>query len=64
MKNQGGSWGLGKWVFPDASGLDAYFGLTQRADVAQTLLTGMAARKVRKVGIRERRSYGLTRAAR
>ena len=34
-----GSWGLGKWVFPDASQISAYLAITRRQD-GETLLMG------------------------
>ena len=40
--NDGGSWGLGKWVFPDASAINAYFGVTRREDDPRVLVMGMA----------------------
>ena len=43
-QNKGGSWGLGKWVLPDASQLNAFFALTRRDDAA-TLLMGQAVIK-------------------
>ena len=38
----GGSWGLGKWVFPDASRLSAYIAVTRRRSDGETLLMGQA----------------------
>lgn len=38
----GGSWGLGKWVFPDASRINAYLGITRRSNEQHHLLMGMA----------------------
>lgn len=38
----GGSWGLGKWVFPDASLINAFIGLTRRTGEANSLLMGQA----------------------
>ncbi len=38
--NENGSWGLGKWVFPDASHANCYIAVTRRAD--DTLLIGQA----------------------
>ena len=43
--NAAGSWGLGKWVFPDASIINAYLGLTKRAGEENALLMGMALLK-------------------
>ena len=41
-EDAGGSWGLGKWVFPDASMVNAYLGATRRTNEDRTLLMGMA----------------------
>lgn len=43
-QDKGGSWGLGKWVLPDASQLNAFFALTRRDDTS-TLLMGQAVIK-------------------
>ena len=44
-----GSWGLGKWVFPDASGINAYLGMTQRhGEEDKWLLMGRALLKTHK----------------
>ena len=39
---QGGSWGLGKWVFPDASSASAYIAVTRRRSDDDALLMGQA----------------------
>ncbi|MYC32141.1 MAG: hypothetical protein F4X64_03060 [Chloroflexi bacterium] len=38
--DEGGSWGLGKWVFPDASRASAYIAVTRRRSDGETLLMG------------------------
>lgn len=38
----GGSWGLGKWVFPDASHASAYIAVTRRRSDGETLMMGQA----------------------
>ena len=38
----GGSWGLGKWVFPDSSHASAYIAVTRRRSDGETLLMGQA----------------------
>lgn len=48
-EDAGGSWGLGKWVFPDASLINAYFGLTRRPDEENYLLMGMALLKNHRI---------------
>ena len=42
---EAGSWGLGKWVFPDASRASAYIAVTRRHSDDQTLLMGQAVLK-------------------
>ena len=42
-EDAGGSWGLGKWVFPDASVVNAYLGATRRTGEDRTLLMGMSS---------------------
>ena len=46
----GGSWGLGKWVFPDASIVNAYLGATQRKGEDRYLLMGMAMLRTHHIG--------------
>ena len=43
-QDKGGSWGLGKWVLPDASHLNAFFALTRRND-DRVLLMGQSVLK-------------------
>lgn len=57
-ENAGGSWGLGKWVFPDASMVNAYFGLTQRESEDRVLLMGLAMLKTHHIGERKYPPYG------
>ena len=45
-----GSWGLGKWVFPDASIINAYLGLTQRVGERNWLLMGTTLLKTHQLG--------------
>ena len=47
-----GRWGLGKSVFPSASMINAFFGLTVRAD-GRCLLMGQATTKVHRLGDQE-----------
>ena len=49
-EDSGGSWGLGKWVFPDASSINAYLGVTRRDGEDRDLLMGMAMLKTHHVG--------------
>ncbi len=53
-----GRWGLGKTVFPAASAVCAFFGLTARAGEARTLLMGQAVLLIHRVGTRRFRPYG------
>ena len=53
-----GSWGLGKWVFPDASIINAYLGMTQRHGEDNWLLMGMALLKTHHIGEVKYRYYG------
>lgn len=47
---QGGRWGLGKTVFPNASQLSAFFGYTVRAHDRRALLSGQVSLKTHEVG--------------
>lgn len=62
-EDAGGSWGLGKWVFPDASIINAYFGLTNRMDEDRILLMGMALLKTHRIGSDKYPPYGYFAAA-
>ena len=57
-EDDAGSWGLGKWVFPDASVINAYLGMTQRAGENDWLLMGMALLKTHRCGKVKYRYYG------
>ena len=48
-EDAGGSWGLGKWVFPDASKLNAFIGITRRADERRFLVMGQAMLKLHEL---------------
>ncbi|MDE2940646.1 MAG: hypothetical protein OXR67_17265 [Chloroflexota bacterium] len=41
-ESDNGSWGLGKWVFPDASKISSYIAVTRRSGDGETLLMGQA----------------------
>lgn len=62
-KDAGGSWGLGKWVFPDASKLNAFIGVTRRQDEDRLLLMGQAMLKLHKLGDQKYAPYGYFAAA-
>ena len=53
-----GSWGLGRWVFPDASGLNAYIGLTRSHEQETKLLMGLAMLKTHHVDDQKYPPYG------
>ena len=46
---EGGSWGLGKWVFPDASRINTYFFYTKRADDQRTMFMGQSVLKSHQI---------------
>lgn len=54
----GGSWGLGKWVFPDASSINAYLGITHRTGEQRHLLMGMAILKTHHIDDEKCPPYG------
>ena len=57
-EDAGGSWGLGKWVFPDASLVNAYIGATRRAGEDRTLLMGMAVLRTHTLDGTKHPPYG------
>ena len=48
-ENKAGSWGLGKWVFPDASAINSYIAVTERAGEQRVLLMGATVLKTHLV---------------
>ena len=54
----GGSWGLGKWVFPDASHANAYIAVARRRSDGETLMMGQAVLTMHKVDGRRHDPYG------
>ena len=56
-QDKGGSWGLGKWVLPDASQLNAFFALTRRDD-GRTLLMGQSVLKQHTINGTKYDPYG------
>ena len=52
-EDAGGSWGLGKWVFPDASKLNAFLGVTRRVGESRFLLMGQAMLKLHELDDRK-----------
>lgn len=57
-ESEGGSWGLGKWVFPDASDISAFLGITQREGENNLLLMGQAVLRTHSVEHEKFRPYG------
>lgn len=55
--DKGGSWGIGKWVFPNASKINAFFALTHRAD-HKTLFMGQAILKQHTIDETQYDFYG------
>jgi len=53
-----GRWGLGKTVFPAASRINAFFGLTVRADDRRHFLMGQSVLKIHKLAGRRFYPYG------
>ena len=54
----GGSWGLGKWVFPDASRINSFISVTHRQGEDQLLLMGMSVLKTHMVDEDKYPAYG------
>lgn len=57
-QDAGGSWGLGKWVFPDASRLNAFVGVTRRRGEDRLLLMGQAMLRLHKMHGKKYSHYG------
>ncbi len=53
-----GRWGLGKTVFPAASQINSFFGLTVRASDRSCLLMGQSVLKIHRVGELRHGAYG------
>lgn len=53
-----GSWGLGKWVFPDASRISSYIAVTRRSDDDDTLLMGQSVLTKHTIGPQRYAPYG------
>ncbi len=54
----GGSWGLGKWVFPDASQASAFIAVTRRRSDDETLLMGQTVLTKHTIGGQRYPPYG------
>ena len=48
-EDKAGSWGLGKWVFPDASAINSYIAVTERRGEGRVLLMGATVLKTHLV---------------
>ena len=48
-EDKAGSWGLGKWVFPDASAINSYIAVTERRGEQRVLLMGATVLKTHLV---------------
>ena len=57
-ETENGSWGLGKWVFPDASRASAYFAVTRRQSDDETLLMGQSVLMQHEIDGRHYVPYG------
>lgn len=57
-EGEAGSWGLGKWVFPDASDISAFLGVTQREGESELVLMGQAILRPHSIGEFDYRPYG------
>ena len=57
-ESDNGSWGLGKWVFPDASNIGAYIAVTRRSEGDETLLMGQAVLNKHSIGSQRYPPYG------
>ncbi len=57
-ENAAGSWGLGKWVFPDASNINVFLGVTQRVNEKNRLLMGGAVLRTHSLNGKKYRPNG------
>ena len=57
-EDDAGSWGLGKWVFPDASRTNTFLALTRRVYERDSLLMGLAILKTHELDGRRFPAYG------
>lgn len=53
-----GSWGLGKWVFPDVSLINSYIAVTRRSSDGETLLMGQSVLNKHSISGRRYPPYG------
>ena len=57
-ESDNGSWGLGKWVIPDASRISSYIAVTRRSEDDETLLMGQSVLNKHDVDGRRYPPYG------
>ncbi len=57
-ESDNGSWGLGKWVFPDASHASAYIAVTRRYSDDETLLIGQSVLSKHTIDGQRHAPYG------
>ena len=57
-ENSNGSWGLGKWVFPDSSKLGSFLALTRRRSDDRVMLMGQSVLKIHSVDGERHDPYG------
>ena len=62
-QNAAGSWGLGKWVFPDASMINVFLALTRRLGESESLVMGLATLKTHLIDEDRYPPYGFFAAA-
>ena len=56
--NSNGSWGLGKWVFPDSSKIGSFLALTRRCSDNRVMLMGQSVLKIHSVNGERHDPYG------
>ena len=56
--NSNGSWGLGKWVFPDSSKIGSFLALTRRRSDDRVMLMGQSVLKIHSVNGARHDPYG------
>ncbi len=57
-QNAAGSWGLGKWVFPDASDINSYLAVTRRQGETASHMMGLATLKTHSLDGGKYPAYG------
>ena len=57
-ENSNGSWGLGKWVFPDSSKIGSFIAVTRRRSDDRLMLMGQSVLKIHSVNGERHDPYG------